>query len=344
MTQKTLYRMLALMVVAATLGGDGGLAASRAKYAGEFLAIGVGGRALGLGGAYAAVANDVTAAYWNPAGLAWISYPQLTVMHDERFAGLINYDYGAVAWPMGAQATLAASVIRLGVDNIANTRDAWVDDNGNGQVESNEVDYSRISYFNVADWGLYLSYAKLAGERLSYGANVKIIRRDLADASATGIGFDVGLHYRVNDHLVLGANAQDLTTTLIAWSTGTNELISPTLKLGSAYAVEAWDGRFVPAFDVDVRFENRRTASNLHVGGISLDFHEGLEYNFRDVVAVRFGYSDIGSLTLGTGIHLPKFDIDYSFSKFNADDQLGNTHRISLTFTLQGEQFARGAQ
>ena len=63
------------------------------KYAGEFLAIGVGGRPLGMGGAFTAVANDVTAAYYNPAGLAALDYPQLSLMHDQRYGNLVNYNY-----------------------------------------------------------------------------------------------------------------------------------------------------------------------------------------------------------------------------------------------------------
>jgi len=66
-----------------------------------------------------------------------------------------------------------------------------------------------------------------------------------------------------------------------------------------------------------------------------------LEFEYKNVVAVRAGYTDIGSLAIGTGIHLPKFDIDYSFAKFDEEEQLGNTHRISLTFTLEAEQFHR---
>ncbi len=49
-----------------------------AKYAGEFLSIGVGGRALGMGSAAVALASDVTAGYWNPAGLTGIMYPEVT--------------------------------------------------------------------------------------------------------------------------------------------------------------------------------------------------------------------------------------------------------------------------
>lgn len=311
------------------------------KYAGEFIAIGVGGRALGLGGAYAALANDVTAGYWNPAGLSSLTYPQLSLMHDERFSNLVNYDYGAIGIPMGPSASLGVSVIRLGVDAIADTRNAWTDFNNNGVLEANEFDDSKVTYFNAADWAVYVSYARTLTEDLSYGANIKLIRREIAEASATGVGFDIGIQYRVSNEFRLGANFQDVTTTLVAWNTGTNELISPTLKVGSAYFIEAFGGRFAPALDVDVRFENRRYASNTHIGPVSLDLHSGVEFDFRNLVALRLGYSDIGSLNVGTGVHLPKLNIDYSFSKFDGVNQLGNTHRISITFTLEAEQFAR---
>ena len=325
------------------------IAASKAKYAGEFIAIGVGGRALGLGGAYSALANDITAGYWNPAGLSSLMYPQVSLMHDERFAGLVNYDYGAVAIPFGTVTTLAFSVIRLGVDNIPNTQNAGIDADGNplppDQWQNfDRLDLSRITYFNSADWAFYLSYAKKVKENFSYGANLKIIRREMGHSSATGIGFDAAVKYLPYNNVALGVNLQDVTTTLVAWSNGTNQLITPTLKLGSVYFIDALSGRFAPALDVDVRFENRKYSSNAHLGSMSFDFHGGLEFDFKNIVALRAGYSDIGSLNFGAGIHLPKFDIDYSFAKFDKDDQLGNTHRISLTFTLQADQFKRSVE
>jgi hypothetical protein len=330
--------MIIAMIVTVSAAHAGGTE----KYAGEFISIGVGGRSLGMGGAYSALAGDVTAGYWNPAGLSLLRYPQIGLMHDERFAGLENYDYAAVALPMNASTTLGFSIIRLGIDNIANTSAAWTDLNHNGIVDNGEIiDYSKITFFNAADWGFYFSYAQQMNDRLSIGINLKILRRDEGPSSATGIGFDLAAQYRPMPHLLLAANAQDITTTLVAWNTGTNELISPTLKLGSAYLFDALDGQFAPAFDIDVRFENRQTASNAHIGRLSFDFHSGIEYDFRRLVAVRIGYSEIGSLNFGAGIHLPKFDIDYSFAKLNADDQLGNTHRISLIFTLQAPQFER---
>jgi len=319
------------------------------KYAGEFMAIGVGGRALGMGGAYAALANDATAGYWNPAALSRINYPDIVIMHDERFGGLVNYDFASVGIPYGADASVGFSILRLGVDGIADTRNAWVDANGNGLFDDdNRPDYSQISYFNASDWAFYLTYAKKSSETFAYGANIKLIRRDLAEHGATGIGIDVGLLYSPSEDLFVALNAQDITTTFVAWSTGRTELITPTLKLGSAYFIDLFGGRFAPTFDLDLRFEHRRFASIGYVkipgiGAASLDPHLGLEFDFKNIVAVRVGYNDIRQITFGAGVHLRKLDVDYSFAHFGqAENNLGDTHRISLRIMLQEERFARG--
>ena len=312
-----------------------------AKYAGEFLSIGVGGRALGLGGAYAALANDATAGYWNPAALARIDYPEVILMHDERFGSLLNYDFGAVAIPYSTNATFGVSVMRLGVDGIPDTRNAWQDKNNDGLVEADEINRDEISYFNSADWAIYFSYAQRTSSSLMYGLNLKVLRRSLAEYSATGIGFDIGMLYSPMENWYVAANVQDITTTLVAWSTGNNELISPTLKLGTAYFIDLFSGRFAPTLDVDVRFENRQFASIANLGPVSFDPHIGLEFDFRKTIALRVGYNDVKQMTLGAGIHLRKLDIDYSFAQFDKTNDLGDTHRISLRLILQEEKLAR---
>jgi hypothetical protein len=312
------------------------------KYAGEFISIGVGGRALGLGSAYVAIAHDVTAGYWNPAGLSRITYPEIILMHDERYGGLMNYDYGAVALPYGSNASVGISVMRLGIDGIPDTRNALIDHYGGGILDdAARLDYDKITEHNWADWVIYLTYSMRRSDRLSYGFNVKLVRRDFLEFHATGIGFDVGLWYNPVGNLYLGVNAQDITTTLVAWNTGTNDLVSPTLKLGSGYMFKALGGQFMPLVDLDVRFENRKFASNLNLGPVSVDLHTGMEYNLRNLFALRVGYNDIGNFTLGAGIYLPKLDLDYSFAQFDGSGELGNTHRISLRITLSDERFAR---
>jgi hypothetical protein len=335
------YRQTAVFFV---LLASSASAQTIAKYAGEFMAIGVGGRALGMGGAHVALVNDATAGYWNPGALARIDYPEAVVMHEERFGSLINYDFASVAIPYGADVSLGLSVLRLGVDGIPDTRNAWIDNNGNGVFDSaDQLDYNKITYFNSADWALYFTYAQRSVSGLLYGVNVKLIRRTLADQSATGIGFDIGAVYSPTANLFLGVNAQDVTTTLIAWSTGRNELVSPTLKVGAAYSIDLLGGRLTPAVDADLRFENRHFASIASVGPVSIDPHAGLEFDYKSTVALRVGYNDVKQMSVGAGLHLRMLDIDYSFAKFAADESLGNTHRISIRFMLQNDQFGRTA-
>ncbi len=315
------------------------------KYAGEFLSIGVGGRPLGMGGAFVAVANDVTSGYYNPAGLAHLNYPQISLMHDERYGNLVNYDYAAVALPFGNDMSFGISAMRLGVDGIPDTRKALYDANGDGVLDINDdrLDYSQITEFSDQDWAFYLTFAKRYSDKFYYGANVKILRRSIAEFSATGVGFDVGAWYTPFDNFELGANVQDITTTLVAWNTGRNELISPTAKIGAAYNWEILGGRITPVLDFDIRFENRRFASNFHLGPVSFDMHAGLEYNFKNLFSVRAGYNDVKQFTIGAGVKLPKLNIDYSFARFNMSelDRLPDTHRISLILTLEEPKFLR---
>jgi hypothetical protein len=322
-----------------------------AKYAGEFMALGVGGRALGMGGTFVAVANDVTSGYYNPAGLGNLNYPQLALMHSEHFGNLANYDYGAVAIPFQNDMSFGLSVMRLGIDGIPDTREALYDGSLGTEYTIYDIsnpyarlNYDKITEFSNQDWAFYLTFAKRQSENFYWGANVKVIRRDIAEYGATGIGFDVGAFWIPIEDLSVGANLQDATTTLVAWNTGTNELISPTLKLGSAYKITGiLDGYIMPAVDFDVRFENRRFASQFNLGPVSFDAHAGLEWNILGLVFIRGGYSDVKQFTVGAGVKLPKLNIDYSFARFSESeiDRLPDSHRISLILTLEEPRFLR---
>ena len=318
------------------------------KYSGEFLSLGVGGRSLGMGGTGVAVANDVTAGYWNPAGLAKMDYPQISLMHEEHFGSLVNYNYAAVAIPYGKDMSFGISAIRLSIDGIPDTRDALID-RQTGQKISDPtnvnwgLDYTKITEFSNTDWAFFLSFAKRLSDDFYWGANVKFIRRDIAEFGATGIGFDIGAIYMPYDNLTLGANIMDLTTTLLAWDHGRNELISPTAKIGAAYNLEILGGRFTPAVDFDVRFENRQYASNFNLGPVSFDARFGMEYNYNNLIAIRGGYNDVKQFTVGAGVKLPKLNIDYTFATFSESESetLPDTHRISLILTLEEPKFLR---
>ena len=314
------------------------------KYAGEFMSIGVGARALGMGGAYVANRGDVTYGYWNPAGLATLHYPEVAAMHSRNFGGLINYDYAAFAMPFRANEGLGLSVVRLAVDDIPYTALPRPDLAINAQYtdEEGNVLFNRTfaeKWVNNADYAMYLSYANQRNSELAYGVNVKFIRRGLGDNSAWGVGFDVGVLWQPFDKLFLGANFQDATTTLLAWDTGTQELISPTLKTGLGYPIDIHflSSQLLVLGDVDFRFEGRKTAAQLSVSEMSMDFHVGTELLLKRVVALRVG-NDIGSLTAGAGIRLPRLDIDYAFL---SHEHFDITHRVSIRLRIEEEKYSR---
>ena len=144
---------LAALFISLTMLSHVNAQSAQAKYGNDFLSTGGGARALGMGSAQAAAANDVTAAYWNVAGLAGIKSPQAIYMHSERFSGIVGYDYGAFALPLkDRNSVLSLSFFRQGVDNIANTLNAW--DHDRNQPRENAEAF--ITRFSAADMALFL--------------------------------------------------------------------------------------------------------------------------------------------------------------------------------------------
>jgi len=333
----------AVLLLVISLAGAGN-SAGAAKYAGEFMSLGVGSRALGMGGAYVAISGDVTSGYWNPSGRSSLNYPELSAMHARMFNGLVNYDYVGLAAPFRKLEGLGISMVRLAVDDIPYTALPRPGlpvgaeyTNESGQVLANRPYISKT--VSDAEYAFYLSYGRQANRRLSYGVNVKMVHKGVGDNSAWGLGFDVAALWNPVGRLQTGLNIQDFTTTLLAWDTGTRELISPTVKTGLAYPFWFSTIRtsFLLAADTDVRFENRRFASQSHVGPVSLDFHLGAEMLVHRVVALRLG-SDVGHFSAGAGLRLPRLDFDYAFL---SHQHLENTHRVSLRVRIEEPRFAR---
>jgi len=314
------------------------------KYANESLSFGVGGRALGLGGAYTALARDVSAIYWNPAGLANIEYPQVMLMHSQLYRNAANYNFAGFALPMGESRTLGFGIIRVGVDDILVTeltnpalKLGDIYPNENGELVENRPRV--VGTISDAEYAFYLSYAIKRSERFSYGGNVKVLHKGVGDNSAWGLGFDISMMYNPTGNLFVGANLNDVTSTILAWDTGRKEIIVPALKLGVTYplTLPVFGGYVSPAIDVEMRFEGRDYAAQVAAGPVSADIHFGGEYQFNDLLAVRVG-SDAGNFAAGAGIRLPKLQIDYAF---NRHDDLDESHRISARLTIMEPKFRR---
>ena len=322
------------LALALTLGALPSSSQAADKYAAEFLNIGVGARALGMGGAFVSLASDASASYWNPAGIAGLERAELLVMHSEHFGDLVNHDYFSFVQPLSgdANASVGISLIRVGIDDITVTRDAFDDQNGDGEwQEGEEIFFDRFQMDSDVEYGLLLSYAREYTDRLFLGGNVKLLRQGLIDNTSFGMGLDIGAMYFPSPNLTLGARLADATTTQISWDTGHHETVAPSLTVGARYTVlmpAAFDGSVTVAADLREAFDGSDEVSQL---GGGLDSRLGLEYWFKQLLAARVG-SDTGNFTAGAGLNVPGMlqgmSVDYAFL---AHDELDDTHRLSAS-------------
>ncbi len=338
-----------------------------AKYGADFLAGGVGARALAMGGATVGLTHDVTAGYWNPAGLSHLEYPEIAYMHSERFAGVVSFDYASAALPVSEESTVGISFFRSGVNDIKNTLDAW--DSERDQPKPNPESF--FESFSAADMAFFVGYSRRLPSNLSLGVTAKIIRRSIGDfASAWGYSFDVGAQYQAGRYL-LGVNVQDLSTMLQSWSVDQNELknisdvfgdelpeggtelVLPVVRIGSGVILPVANNDLTIGLDVDLAFDGQKSfAPNL--GEISFHPRLGAEYSVNDLLFFRAGLNRIShseefgidlTPSVGMGVQLRQLALDYGFGDFaGLASDLGYSHRISLRLSLQQPGLKRNGQ
>lgn len=352
-------RLLILVLLLLTF--EGFSQTSAPKYSNEFLAIGVGARALGMSNSQVASVNGVTSGYWNPAGLTQLTGDfQVDLMHAEYFAGIAKYDYGAFATKIDSLSAFGFSVIRFGVDDIPNTTQL-IDANGN-------IDYDRIFSFSVADYAFLFSYARKSKiEGLSYGANVKVIYRQVGDmAKAWGFGFDAGAQYFTKNKWAFAIMARDVTSTFNAWSfsldqntidvfeaTGNEipdnsiEITLPKIILGIAKSAKI-SNKFGVLGEVnfDLSTDGKR---NVLITGkpFSVDPHAGIEANYSQLIFLRLGVGNIQKTTdiyqadqiswqpnFGIGVKFKGISLDYAFTDIGDQSEGLYSNVFSLKFEI----------
>ncbi len=325
------------------------------KYSNEFMNLGAGARSLGMGKVQVSLATDATAGYWNPAALTNLSAKYDGVlMHSELFSGVVKNEYAAFAMPLDEKSVIGATLLRTGVDNIADTRLLINQYDGS-------IDYSRITYFSVADYALLLSYArKLGPEGLSVGANAKLIYRNVGSyANAYGFGIDAGVQYN-HKGWRLGLMARDITTTFNAWSVdadkfkasaaigdqipvNSTELTLPRLVLGAGYqfTLPAQFTALVAA-DLEATTDGQRNTL-LSAKPVSVDPRVGLEVGYHNLVYLRGGVGNYqritnfdqkqqwkGQYSLGAGVAFSGLRVDLALSRL-ALDQSANVNSLIVS-------------
>ncbi len=331
--------------------------AADTKYAGSFLELGVGARAMGMGGAYVALANDGSAFYWNPAGVATMQQMEVSGMYASLFKSLEKHHYIGFTKPLYGGAALAMNWIRLSVADIPHYESDNLrryGPNGYGQRidESTKVGTwqelqelgtvltdAPLGYSSFVNDAFFLTLAKQYSMNVDFGwqyfvlpieipvgINLKYIRQSLFNKSASGLGLDLGGMLKF----------------------GLNDLFDDNRlgKISMAAALkDAWNTKIT--WNTDSRHEDRikhtwllggayfQPLTKIH-GELYLSYmweykysrvhHMGVEYVYFNRLAIRFGL-DNNQFTAGVGIKVMGLRLDYAYK----GHELGGSHRIGTS-------------
>lgn len=275
--------------------------------AATFLEIGAGGRAMGIGGAYAAVANDASALYWNPAGIVWAGQKQIEFMHNNWLVGT-NYDFvGAVVPIPSLNSALGISFISFATDDQpVRTVDR---PEGTGQV------------YNSMDYAVGLTYSVALTDRFSFGFTGKYINQRIWNESGSAAAMDIGIFYNTNvEGLRLGFSICNFGTTIALQGNDLATTVDPDktiVNFDKAPASYRTDSSPLPLlFRAGIAYETKLgnfgkilCACDLnHPSNAPESVNTGVEYGFADMFFLRAGYQSlfekdaINGLTLGAGI------------------------------------------
>ncbi|MCK5357061.1 MAG: PorV/PorQ family protein, partial [Elusimicrobiales bacterium] len=277
--------------------------------AGQLMSYGVGARAMGMGGAFFAVADDSTAAYWNPAALVFLKRKEFSTMQSSMFADT-SLSFFTYAYPTTTKGTLAISMTQLksvGFEKISIEANAAGDE---------IISIKKLGNFDSSESALALSWGRYVSETLSFGFMFKNITRSL-DTSADGFrAIDIAMLQKFSRTYRMAIGVQNVFSMK---SGDTDDQLPLTFKFGQALSL--FKGSLVFGLD----FTKPQQAD--------MGWRFGGEYWLLSWAALRFGVMGspaIQEADLGVGIRYGSLSFDLA----QGIHALGTATRFSLTMRM----------
>jgi hypothetical protein len=309
-----------------------------------FLMIWPGARATALSGAFAAVADDATACYYNQAGLGFMEHTTITLQHANWLPGLhpdMYYEYAGIAKPF-TFGTLGLNLIYLTT----------------GETDVYNTDGTYQGTYTTFDISMGCNYGVTLNPRLGFGLGWKFIYSYLVPEwvfgrlpelgiTSGGIGvsyaFDVGLLYKPFSFLTLGAALQNIGPNISYTESGSSDPLPYTLRLGvHAQPIRTEIFRVSVTADITkILVGMFADEDNSFFENLSYEFEEawkavGLEIDYYNFVRLGIGYfldteGEREGFTFGGGISAGGFSLDVGVDQAIYDFPTIN-RKFSLTY------------
>jgi len=270
----------------------------------QFLGIGMGARAMGMGGASVSVVDDGSSLYWNPAGLAGMSSRSASISHVSWLDDA-SYQYATFATPLGSS-FIGLALEQGGID--------W-DNTGDGA-------------FEASDFSGAFAYARTLRPNLDVGAGLKFISSSLGEESGSAFALDLGMTYRLNDAATLGASVRNLGSAMTFLDE--SDPLPAALAAGGSYRFK----NVLLALDVE-KVNDLQAATRLGVE------YKPVQYVALRAGAVLEGESALSPMTGGVGFNWDdRWALDYAYRP----SDLGGTHWLALSAGFGGDTPAPAPQ
>lgn len=325
-----LFAVLAVICFAAS-----GLQAEKITKTGttaaSFLAIDAGARATGMGGAFVSVADDITAMYWNVAGIAAVRKSAFTFTKT-RWIADVDYNYAGLVMNLGASGVVGLNAAFLTMDDMERT--TILEPDGTGER------------FGAGSHAFGLSYARNLTDRFVLGATLKYISESIYHSQADGVAFDIGTLFTTQlSGLKIGMSISNYGTKMQL--SGQDMLlqadIDPAISgnngnINAHLQTDRYDLPLLFRVGAAIDLLKGRGGSNLilavdalHPNDDSESINVGGEYTLRNTLSLRAGYKSIfrkdseEGLCLGFGLQQRLkgaliVSLDYAWASFGLLD------------------------